>query len=201
MMFQAPHLLSVDEGIAERRCRPEALRGWPEAEKRRARRIEALRLVELTGLSPMTSVQDLSGGQQQRVALGPVIGDGARAAAARRALLRTRRIYARSSLQRDVRSIAKKLGFNLIIVTHDIDEAILMADRALIMAGKRRARFMHRVRAFRCPIRASARIKEVQAMRSRLMDAFHSAAGKPSGADAHGEEASEPDSDSVTQHA
>jgi ABC-type proline/glycine betaine transport system ATPase subunit len=33
------------------------------------------------------------------------------------------------------RSIAKRLGFNLIIVTHDIDEAVLMADRALIMAG------------------------------------------------------------------
>jgi hypothetical protein len=38
-------------------------------------------------------------------------------------------------------------------------------------------------------------------MRSRLMDAFHSAAGKPAGADEHGEVDVEADSESVTQHA
>jgi ABC-type nitrate/sulfonate/bicarbonate transport system ATPase subunit len=107
--------------------------------------------------------------------------------------------FTRASLQRDVRSIAKKLGFNLIIVTHDIDEAILMADRAVIMAGapgKIVTEF-----EVPCLIRASVRIKEVQAMRSRLMDAFHSAAGKPAGADEHGEVDVEADSESVTQHA
>jgi NitT/TauT family transport system ATP-binding protein len=38
-------------------------------------------------------------------------------------------------LQHDVRAIAKKLGINIVMVTHDIDEAVLMADRALVMAG------------------------------------------------------------------
>ena len=32
-------------------------------------------------------------------------------------------------------AIAKKLGINIVMVTHDIDEAVLMADRALVMAG------------------------------------------------------------------
>ena len=41
----------------------------------------------------------------------------------------------RSSLQRDVRTIARKLGVTLIIVTHDINEAALMADRAFIMTS------------------------------------------------------------------
>jgi ABC-type nitrate/sulfonate/bicarbonate transport system ATPase subunit len=106
--------------------------------------------------------------------------------------------FTRSSLQRDVRSIAKKLGFNLIIVTHDIDEAILMADRALIMAGapgKIVTEF-----EVRCPIRASARIKEVQAMRSRLMDAFIVLpASRP--APMPMAKKSEARFDSVTQHA
>ena len=43
--------------------------------------------------------------------------------------------FTRASLQKDVRHIAKELGINLVMVTHDIDEAVIMADRALVMAG------------------------------------------------------------------
>jgi ABC-type nitrate/sulfonate/bicarbonate transport system ATPase subunit len=74
-----------------------------------------------------------------------------------------------------------------------------MADRALIMAGAPGKI----VTEFEVPLPdpRQRQDKEVQAMRSRLMEAFHSAAGKPTGADAHGEEESRTDSDSVTQHA
>jgi hypothetical protein len=58
----------------------------------------------------------------------------------------------------------------------------------------------HRIRSA-LPDPRQRQDKEVQAMRSRLMDAFHSAAGKPAGADEHGEVDVEADSDSVTQHA
>lgn len=195
MMFQAPHLypwmkVSQNVGVGLK------FAGWPEKEK--AERVaEALRLVELQDYAEV-SVQDLSGGQQQRVAL-------ARSLVMEPELLLLDEpfsaldAFTRSSLQRDVRSIAKKLGFNLIIVTHDIDEAILMADRAVIMAGAPGKI----VTEFEVPLPDPRQRQDpaVQAMRSRLMDAFHSAAGKPTGADAHGEEDVDTDSESVTQHA
>jgi NitT/TauT family transport system ATP-binding protein len=77
-------------------------------------------------------VQDLSGGQQQRVAL-------ARSLAVRpEALLLDEPFSAldavtRRALQRDVRRIALESGITLVIVTHDIAEAVAMADRAIVM--------------------------------------------------------------------
>ena len=170
MMFQAPHLfpwmkVSQNVGVGL------GFAGWPEAEKRE-RVAEALRLVELTEFAE-TNVQDLSGGQQQRVAL-------ARSLVMEPELLLLDEpfsaldAFTRASLQRDVRSIAKRLGFNLIIVTHDIDEAVLMADRALIMAGKP-GKFMHEM-SVPLPDPRQRQDPEVQAMRARLMDAFQTAA-------------------------
>lgn len=195
MMFQAPHLypwmkVAQNVGVGLKFAR------WPEKEKGE-RVAEALRLVELQDYADV-SVQDLSGGQQQRVAL-------ARSLVMEPELLLLDEpfsaldAFTRASLQRDVRSIAKKLGFNLIIVTHDIDEAILMADRAVIMAGAPGKI----VTEFEVPLPdpRQRQDREVQAMRSRLMDAFHSAAGKPTGADAHGEDDVEADTDNITQHA
>ena len=195
MMFQAPHLypwmkVSQNVGVGLK------FAGWPEKEK--AERVaEALRLVELQDYADV-SVQDLSGGQQQRVAL-------ARSLVMEPELLLLDEpfsaldAFTRASLQRDVRSIAKKLCFNLIIVTHDIDEAILMADRALIMAGAPGKI----VTELDVPLPDPRQRQDpvVQAMRSRLMDAFHAAAGKPTGPDAHGEESGDSDSEGATQHA
>lgn len=131
MMFQAPHLFpwmtverNVGIGLKFKR--------WPKAMIRK-RVAWALELVHLDGYAKKNT-QDLSGGQQQRVAL------------ARSLVMEPEMLlldepfsaldaFTRSSLQRDVRQIAKELGINLVMVTHDIDEAILMADRALIMAG------------------------------------------------------------------
>ena len=41
----------------------------------------------------------------------------------------------RRALQRDVRRIAVEIGITLVIVTHDIPEAVAMADRALVMTS------------------------------------------------------------------
>ena len=92
---------------------------------------EMLALVELSDFAGR-NVQSLSGGQQQRVAL-------ARSLAPRpEALLLDEPFssldaFTRASLQRDVRRIAKTLGITLIVVTHDIAEAVVMADRAFVM--------------------------------------------------------------------
>ena len=80
------------------------------------------------------NVQDLSGGQQQRVAL-------ARSLAAQPEVLLLDEPFSaldtvtRRALQRDVRRIAVEYGITLVIVTHDIPEAVAMADRALVMAS------------------------------------------------------------------
>ncbi len=173
MMFQAPHLfpwmkvaqnVGVGLGFAH----------WPEKEMKE-RVAEALRLVELTDYAE-TNVQDLSGGQQQRVAL-------ARSLVMEPELLLLDEpfsaldAFTRASLQRDVRSIAKRLGFNLIIVTHDIDEAVIMADRAVIMAGAP-GKIKDEIEV-PLPDPRQRQDPAVQAMRARLMDAFHTAAGKP----------------------
>ena len=92
-------------------------------------------LLEMVGLSAYAdrNVQDLSGGQQQRVAL-------ARSLATQPDLLLLDEpfsaldAFTRRTLQQDVRRIAKDLGLTVVLVTHDITEAAIMADRALIMA-------------------------------------------------------------------
>jgi NitT/TauT family transport system ATP-binding protein len=175
MMFQAPHLfpwmkVRQNVGIGLH------FAGW-DKEKSRARVDETLALVELQDFADV-NVQDLSGGQQQRVAL-------ARSLVMEPELLLLDEpfsaldAFTRSALQRDVRSIAKRLGINLVMVTHDIDEAVLMADRALIMAGSP-GRIYEEMQIDL----ADPREREnpgVQAMRARLMDAFHKAAGRAPG--------------------
>jgi NitT/TauT family transport system ATP-binding protein len=94
------------------------------------------RLLELVGLADKseTNVQRLSGGQQQRVAL-------ARSLATQPELLLLDEpfsaldAFTRASLQDEVSRIARAEGLTLVLVTHDIDEAVAMADRVLIMAA------------------------------------------------------------------
>lgn len=131
MMFQAPHLfpwMTVERNVGIGLH----FAGWGK-EKLRERVAEVISLVSLEEYA-QNNVQDLSGGQQQRVAL------------ARSLVMEPEMLlldepfsaldaFTRANLQHDVRSISKKLGINLVMVTHDIDEAVLMADRALVMAG------------------------------------------------------------------
>lgn len=92
-------------------------------------------LLELVGLTDKAdvNVQQLSGGQQQRVAL-------ARSLATDPELLLLDEpfsaldAFTRMSLQDEVSAIARNQGITLIIVTHDIDEAVAMSDRVLIMS-------------------------------------------------------------------
>jgi NitT/TauT family transport system ATP-binding protein len=198
MMFQAPHLfpwmqVAQNVGIGLR------FAGWPQAEMR-DRVAETLRLVDLADYAE-ANVQDLSGGQQQRVAL-------ARSLVMEPELLLLDEpfsaldAFTRASLQHDVRSIAKRLGFNLVIVTHDIDEAVLMADRALIMAGAP-GKIVHEFEVNLDDPR-ERQDPAVQTMRARLMDAFHDAAHAQPGAggDEVGDEAaSETGLSSVTHRA
>ncbi|MGO9544974.1 MAG: ABC transporter ATP-binding protein [Rhodomicrobium sp.] len=170
MMFQAPHLFPWMT-VAQNAGVGLSFGRWSKAEIRE-RVGAALCTVELQDYAE-SNVQDLSGGQQQRVAL-------ARSLVMEPELLLLDEpfsaldAFTRTSLQRDVRSIAKKFGFNLIIVTHDIDEAVLMADRAVIMAGTPGS-IVGEVDVD-LPDPRDRHDPSVQAVRTRLMTAFQEAA-------------------------
>lgn len=170
MMFQAPHLypwmtVTQNVGVGLTFAR------W--SQKDIEERVnEAIQLVELQEFA-QANVQDLSGGQQQRVAL-------ARSLVMEPELLLLDEpfsaldAFTRAALQKDVRSIAKRLGFNIIIVTHDIDEAIIMADRAVIMAGSP-GDIVHELDVD-LPDPRERTDPAVQALRARLMADFQEAA-------------------------
>ena len=122
-----PHM-SVEENIA---TVPRLLK-WKEEDIRK-RGEEMLRLV---GLSPEVYgkklPKELSGGEAQRVGV-------ARALAADPQILLMDEPFgavdpiSRVRLQKEFREIQKKLGKTVIFVTHDVEEALLLADRICLM--------------------------------------------------------------------
>ncbi|MBV8848227.1 MAG: ABC transporter ATP-binding protein [Methylobacteriaceae bacterium] len=133
MMFQSyalfPHM-SVEKNIGFGLQQE----GAPRAEITE-RVAEMLRLVQLEGLGKRRPAQ-LSGGQKQRVAL-------ARALAKRPKLLLLDEPLAaldrklREQTQFELKEVQRKLGTAFVVVTHDQEEASVMASRIAVMrAGK-----------------------------------------------------------------
>jgi spermidine/putrescine transport system ATP-binding protein/putrescine transport system ATP-binding protein len=133
MVFQSyaifPHLNVFDNiayGLRKLRLSKDELR----------RRVEAmLATVRLEGLGGRTADQ-LSGGQRQRVALA-------------RALVREPKLLLldeplgaldkrlREAMQIELRTIQRKVGITFLLVTHDQEEALSLADRVAVMSGGR----------------------------------------------------------------
>jgi iron(III) transport system ATP-binding protein len=105
--------------------------GLKREERRGPRVSELLEMVGLAGLADRYPHQ-LSGGQQQRVAL-------ARGLAIRPALVLLDEPFSsldatlRASVRHDVRQILREAGTTAILVTHDQDEALSLADRVAII--------------------------------------------------------------------
>jgi putative spermidine/putrescine transport system ATP-binding protein len=93
---------------------------------------EALRLVRLEGLAGRLP-RELSGGQQQRVAL-------ARALVVRPDVLLLDEPLSnldaklRQEVRVEIRELQRQLGLTTVMVTHDQEEALIMADRLVVMA-------------------------------------------------------------------
>ncbi|MBI1949208.1 MAG: ATP-binding cassette domain-containing protein [Deltaproteobacteria bacterium] len=135
MVFQRfalfPHLTVANNvGITPR------LLGWESA------RIRACvdELLALVGLAPAEygprMPSTLSGGQQQRVGLARAL------AAEPRVVLLDEPFGAldpvtRDTLQRELRRLHEALGLTTVLVTHDMNEALLLADRIVVMQGGR----------------------------------------------------------------
>ncbi len=129
VVFQAyalfPHM-RVWENVAY----PLRVREIPLADRRR-RAAEMLELVGLTGLSGRLPAQ-LSGGQQQRVALARALVFGPRA------LLLDEPLSAldastRVSMRDEIRRIQREQNIATLLITHDQDEALSLADRIVLL--------------------------------------------------------------------
>jgi NitT/TauT family transport system ATP-binding protein len=104
------------------------------APERNARAMAALELVKLADRADDYPWQ-LSGGMQQRVQL-------ARAFAVKPELLLMDEPFGaldamtREILQVELRRIQRESGATIIFITHDVDEAVFLADRLVVLKGK-----------------------------------------------------------------
>ncbi|WP_019240673.1 MULTISPECIES: ABC transporter ATP-binding protein [Bacillus] len=121
-----PHM-TIRENIA---LVPKLLK-WPETE-RSARAEELLQLVNMPPEYLNRYPFELSGGQQQRIGV-------LRALAVEPPLILMDEPFGaldpitRDSLQQEFKHLQRKLGKTIIFVTHDIDEALKLADRIFIL--------------------------------------------------------------------
>lgn len=128
IMFQEPRLLpwarvqgNVEVGLS---------RDLPKAERlaAAARTLEAVALGDRAGEWPSV----LSGGQKQRVALARALASGPRLLALDEPLGALDALT-RIDMQRLVEKVWREQGFTAILVTHDVSEAIALADRILVI--------------------------------------------------------------------
>jgi osmoprotectant transport system ATP-binding protein len=110
------------------------LLGWDEA-RTQARVDELLALVKLDPARYRARrPRELSGGEAQRVGV-------ARALAARPRVLLMDEPFAavdaivRASLQDEIARVHRELGTTIVFVTHDVDEALRLADRIVVMSA------------------------------------------------------------------
>jgi osmoprotectant transport system ATP-binding protein len=125
-----PHM-SVGENVAV----PLRLAGW-DGERTRARVTELLALVELDPELASRPPSDLSGGQQQRVGVARAL------AVSPRLMLLDEPFGAldpltRDRLQQSFLELRRRLDLTAVLVTHDMAEALLMADRVGVMNAGR----------------------------------------------------------------
>lgn len=120
-----PHLSAHDNVVAALGHRPSG--------ERAARARELLALVNLEGLEQRTP-RALSGGQQQRVAL-------ARALARDPAVLLLDEPFSavdqvtRRKLRRELAQLRRNLNLPIVLVTHDLEEAAMLADRMCALSN------------------------------------------------------------------
>ena len=113
----------------------------------------ATRMLQTVGLAEFAerSPAKLSGGQQQRVALARALAFGPQA------LLLDEPLAAldaaiRGHLRDEVRQLQRQFGATTLLVTHDQEEALTMADRVAVLDGGRLLQFDTPQRLYEAPV-------------------------------------------------
>ena len=132
LVFQEPRLLPW-RSVADNVTYPLELAGWPR-EQRAARLAELLHAVGLGAAAALRPAQ-LSGGMRQRAAIARSL------ALAPDVLLLDEPFSALDALSRErfnleLLRLQERTGTTIVIVTHSIPEAILVADRVLVMTPR-----------------------------------------------------------------
>ena len=131
-VFQEPALMPW-RSVADNAGVLAEVAGVPEPERRR-RIADALKLVGLDDVADALP-HTLSGGMQMRTSL-------ARALVTEPALLLADEPFGaldeltRSRLDVELASLARRQGITTVMVTHSIDEAVLVADRVVVLGGR-----------------------------------------------------------------
>ena len=132
LVFQEPRLLPW-RSVARNITYPLELAGWP-ADRRAARLGELLDAVGLEGADELRPVQ-MSGGMRQRAAIARAL------ALSPDVLLLDEPFSSLDALTRerfnlDLLGLQERMGTTIVIVTHSIPEAILVADRVLVLTPR-----------------------------------------------------------------
>ena len=134
MMFQS-YALFPHMSVADNLRFPLRMRGLGDRAEQERRVADALKLVRMEPLARRFP-RELSGGQQQRVAL-------ARALIADPPVLlldeplSTLDAQLRKDMQVELMELHRKVGLTTVLVTHDQDEALSLADRVVLMRAGR----------------------------------------------------------------
>ena len=107
------------------------LLGWDRGRARQAA-LTAIEKVGLTADQARRFPMQLSGGQQQRVGVARALASDPQVVLMDEPFSAVDPLV-RADLQEEMRRLQRELGITIVLVTHDIDEALLLGDRVAVM--------------------------------------------------------------------
>jgi NitT/TauT family transport system ATP-binding protein len=175
-VFQSPRLAPWRNALDNVMLGAELRAGRASARRHEAKAVELLRLVGLSEASRKYPSM-LSGGERQRVAI-------ARALMVDPSIVLMDEPFSaldpntRQRLRAEIERIWQETGRTIVFVTHDIDEALVLADRIVLLSNKP-TRVLESIPITAARPRSLQQDPGLQALRSRLQALFQSLESQP----------------------